>query len=157
MFYNLGSLCRRSTCAGLLSCACHLASAWLDTPPLTKALEIKSGEVCTGLHHRLGISMLPSNAHAVQCDCSAPLRPIDVDHGMRCASLAAHTTLRHDILKGILCLVVHRAGIFSTQEPALRRLPGFAGGAGTSTWRTRTPLEARGDIILAYPRGHHHR
>jgi hypothetical protein len=58
----------RSARPGLLSCACRLASSWLDTPPLTKALEIKSGEVCTGLHHRLGISMLPSNAPAVKCN-----------------------------------------------------------------------------------------
>jgi hypothetical protein len=45
--------------------------------------------------------------------------------------------MRHDILKGNLRRVVHRAGIASTQEPALRRLPGLD--------------EARGDILLALP------
>jgi hypothetical protein len=130
------------SCARLLSCACRPDLAWLDTLPLTKALELKSGEVCSGLRHRLGISVLPSNTPAVQCDCGAPLPPTYVDHGMLCLSLAAHTMLRHNILKGILRSVVHRAGIASTQEPALRRLPGLAGEAGisasgASTWRLR--------------------
>jgi hypothetical protein len=68
-------------------------------------------------------------------------------------SLAAHTTLRHDILRGILRLVVHRAGIAFTQEFALRRLPGFAGGAGTSTLGASTRVQAPGDIFLALPGG----
>jgi hypothetical protein len=105
----------RSARAGLLSCACRLASAWLDTLPLTKALKLKSGEVRTGLCHRLGVSMLPSDAPAVQCNCGAFLCPTDDDHGIRRPSLAAPTMLRHDILKGSLRCVVHRAGIASTQ------------------------------------------
>jgi hypothetical protein len=48
---------------------------------------------------------------------------------------------------------VHRAGIASTQEPALRSLPGLAGGAGTSATGASTWVEARGDILLALPRG----
>jgi hypothetical protein len=55
----------RSVRVRLLSCACRPASAWLDTLPCTLALELKSGEVRTGLRHRLGLSMLPSNAPAV--------------------------------------------------------------------------------------------
>jgi hypothetical protein len=97
--------------------------------------------------------MLPSNAPTMQCDCGVPLRSSDVDHGMLCSSLAAHTTLRHDILKGILRRVVHRAGIASTQEPALRRLPGLARGAGISASGASTRVEARGDILLALPGG----
>jgi hypothetical protein len=72
---------------------------------------------------------------------------------MRYPSLAAHTTWRHDILKGILCRVVHRAGIASTQEPALRRLSGHAEGAGNTATGASTWVEARGDILLALP-GH---
>jgi hypothetical protein len=126
--FDAGTQEGKSARARLLSCACRPASAWLDMLPLTRALELKSGEVRTGLRHRLVINMLPSNAPAVQCDCGAPLCPSDVDHGMPCSSLAAHTTLRHDILKEILRRVVHKAGIASTQEPALRRLPGLTGG-----------------------------
>jgi hypothetical protein len=48
---------------------------------------------------------------------------------------------------------VHRAGIASTQEPALRRLPGLAGGTGTSATGASTRVEARGYILLALPRG----
>jgi hypothetical protein len=135
----------------LTPCGNPSTPVWLDTLPLPKALELKSGEVCTDLLHCLGISMLPSNAPALRCDCGSPLRPTDVDHGMRCPSIAAHTTLRHDILRGILRLVVHRAGIAFTQELALRRLPGFAGGADTSSLGASTRVQARGDILLALP------
>jgi hypothetical protein len=124
--------------ARLLSCACRPATTWMDTLSLTKSLELESGEVRTGLRHRLGISMLHSNAPAVQCDCGSPLRPTHVDHGMRCPSFSAHTTLRPGILKGILGHVVNRAGITSTQEPALSRLPGLAGG-GASPLRALAP------------------
>jgi hypothetical protein len=63
--------------------------------------------------------MLPSNAPAAECPCDAPLRLKDVDHGMWCASLAAHTPLRRNIQNRILRRVVHRAGIASTQDPPL--------------------------------------
>jgi hypothetical protein len=56
------------------------------TFPLSRALELKSREVRTGLRHRLGLSMLPPDAPAVQCTCAATLRPCDSDHGMRCLS-----------------------------------------------------------------------
>jgi hypothetical protein len=72
---------------------------------------------------------------------------------MRCSSLAALTTLRHDILKGILRRAVHRAGIASTLEPPLRRLPGLAEGASTSADGASIRVEARGDILLALPQG----
>jgi hypothetical protein len=63
---------------------------------------------------------------------------------MRCPSVAAHTTLRHDILKGILRRVVHRAGIASTASLAL---PGaLASGASNR-------VEACQDILLVLPRG----
>jgi hypothetical protein len=60
--------CKEGARARLLSCACRPSSAWLYTLPCTPALELKSGEVRTGLRHRLGLSMLPSNAPSVQCD-----------------------------------------------------------------------------------------
>jgi hypothetical protein len=44
--------------------------------------------------------------------------------------------------------VVHRAGIASTQEPALRRLPGLAVGADISALGASIRVEARGDILL---------
>jgi hypothetical protein len=97
--------------------------------------------------------MLPSDVPAVQCDCGEPIHPTDVDHGIWCPSLAAHITLRHDILQRILRRVVHRAGIASTQEPTLSRLPGLARGAGISTSSASTRMEARGDILLALPGG----
>jgi hypothetical protein len=74
---------------------------------------------------------------------------MDTDHGMRCSALAAHFTLRHDILKGILRQAVHRAGIASTLELPLCQLPGLNAGAGTSAEGSVIRPEARGDILLA--------
>jgi hypothetical protein len=143
----------KRTRARLLSCACRPASAWLDTLPLSRSLELKSGEFQTTLRHRLGLAILPLNAPLVQCGCRATLHCTDTDHGMRCSALAAHFMLRHDILKGILRRTVHRAGIASTLEPPLRRLPGLAAGAGTSADGSATRPEARGDILTALPQG----
>jgi hypothetical protein len=82
------------------------------------------------------------------------LRPrLYLDHGMRCPSLAAQTTLRHDILKGILRRVVHRAGIASALEPPLRHLPGLADGAGIAADGSPLRPEARGDILMVLPHG----
>jgi hypothetical protein len=61
--------------------------------------------------------------------------------------------LRHDILKGILRRAVHRAGIASALEPALRRLSGLAEGAGTSADGSAIRVQARGDILLVLPQG----
>jgi hypothetical protein len=138
--------------ARLLSCACRPASAWLDTLLLSRA-ELKSGEFQTALRHRLGLAILPLNAPTVQCGCRATFHRTDTDHCMRCSALAAHFTLRHDILKGILRRAVHRAGIASTLEPPLRRLPGLAAGAGASADGSAIRPEARGDILMALPQG----
>jgi hypothetical protein len=137
--------------ARLLGCACRRASAWLVTLPLSRALELKSGEVQTGLRRRLCLTMLLFNAPAMQCCCGAALRHTDFDHAMRCSALAPQLTLRHDILKGILQRAVHRAGIAFTLEPALCRLPGLAAGAGTSADGSPIQVEARGEIIFAMP------
>jgi hypothetical protein len=151
--FDAHSVDGRSARARILSWACHPASAWLDTLPLTRTLELRSGEVRTGLRHRLGLSMIPPNAPLLLCSCGAALNGNTADHAMRCSSLAALTTLRHDIVKGILRRVVHRAGIASTLEPPLRRLPGLAEGASTSADGASIRVEARGDILLALPQG----
>jgi hypothetical protein len=79
--------------ARLLSCTCRPASAWLVTPPLSRALELRSGEVQTGLKHHLSLTMLPSNAPAVQCCCGAALCHTDFNQDMRCSALASQLTL----------------------------------------------------------------
>jgi hypothetical protein len=71
---------------------------------------------------------------------------------MRYPSLAAQTTLRQDILKGILPHVLHRAGIASALKPALRRLPGLTDHAGIGADGSALCMKARGDIITALPR-----
>jgi hypothetical protein len=72
---------------------------------------------------------------------------------MRCRALAAQLTMRHDILKGILCRAVHRAGIASALEPPLRRLPGLEAGSGTAADGSATRVEARGHILMVLPQG----
>jgi hypothetical protein len=94
----------------LLSCACCPASAWLVTLPLSRALELQSGEVQTVLQHCLGLAILPLTAPTMQRGCGSTLHRLDTDHGM--------FTLRHDILEGILRCAVHRAGItFALETP----------------------------------------
>jgi hypothetical protein len=151
--YDLSTDGGKRARARLLSCACRPASAWLVTLPLSRALELKSGEVQTGLRHRLGLTMLPPNAPAVQCCCGAALRHTDFDHAMRCSALSSQLTLRHDFLKGILRRAVHWAGIASTLEPAFRHLPGLAAGAGTSADGSPIRVEADGDVLLTMPQG----
>jgi hypothetical protein len=139
--------------ARLLSCACRPASAWLDTLPLSRALELKSGEFQTTLQHHLGLAILPLNAPTMQCGCGSTLHCSDTDHGTPCSALAAQFTQRHDILKGILFRAVHKSGFASAIEPPLRRLPGLAAGAGTSAHGSAIRPKARGDILLALSQG----
>jgi hypothetical protein len=63
------------------------------------------------------------------------------------------TTLCHDILTGILCHAMHWAGIASTLEPPLQRLPCLTNGPGTSTNGSPSHPDAQGDILLAMPQG----
>jgi hypothetical protein len=102
--FDAHSVNGRSARAHILSCACRPASAWLDTLPLTRTLELKSGEVRTSLRHRLGLSMMPPNAPTLLCSCGAALNGNTADHAMRCLSLAALTTLRRDIQKGFCAM-----------------------------------------------------
>jgi hypothetical protein len=143
--YNANSVQGRSARSHLLSCACRPASPWLNTLPYTPAFELMSGEVRTGLRHRLGLSMLPSNAPAVQCDCGTTLRPTEADHGMWCLSVSAHTTLRHDILKDFaLCRAQGRHRL----HPRTRHPPPLW--PFQERWHSATGasarVEARGDI-----------
>jgi hypothetical protein len=103
-----------------------------------------------GLRQRLGTTVLLPNEPSVQCGCGATLRGTDVDHGTRCPALAAQTPLRHDTLKEILRRVLNRAGIASSLEPALCRLPDLKQGAGSSREGHSILVGARGDILLAF-------
>jgi hypothetical protein len=116
----------------LHSCACHPASSWLDTLPLSQALELKSREFQTVFRHRFGLAILPLKAPTGQCGCKATLRHTNTDQGMRCPALAAHFLLGHDILKGIFPRAVHQAGVASAPKPALSRLPSLAAAVGVS-------------------------
>jgi hypothetical protein len=63
----------------LLRCTCRPASAWLDTIPLSRALEL-NGEFQTALRCRLGLAILPLNGPAVQCGCGATLVALKVEY-----------------------------------------------------------------------------
>jgi hypothetical protein len=56
--------------------------------------------------------------------------------------------LRLEIVKRILCRVLHRPGIASSLLPALLQLPGIADGAITSAGSASTHIKARGNILL---------
>jgi hypothetical protein len=133
----------------LLSCTCGPASAWLDTLLLTWALELKSGEVKPRLQHRLGIPVCLT----VQCESGANFCRTDAEHSMRFPVLAAQTTMWHDIQKGILHRIVHKARIASTREPALHQLPGLVRGTSNSADGSGICAWARRDILLALTHG----
>jgi hypothetical protein len=148
--YDANSVQGRSARTRLLSCACSPTSAWLHTLPCTQALELKSGEVRTGLCHRLGLSMLPSNAPAVQYTCGATLCLCDGDHGMRCPSLDAQTTLRNDILTFCAGSFTGRASHQPSSHPsaASQALPTVRAS------RPMAPPSARG-LMATFSRDHH--
>jgi hypothetical protein len=95
------------------------------------------------------------NVSKLLCYCAAALSGNTAEHALRCSSLAALTTLHHDILKGILRRVVHQVGIASTLEPPLRRLPDLAKVASTSTDGASIRVQARGGHPLCPPPRHH--
>jgi hypothetical protein len=74
--YHPGTKDGKRAQARLPSWACRPASAWLDTLPLSRAHELKSGEFQASLRHRL--AMLP-----------------------RCNAAASHVTTGTDIILGL--------------------------------------------------------
>jgi hypothetical protein len=139
----------RATCARLHSRACGLALAWLSALPTTWALTLRDKEVQASLRHRFAVAQMPPNAPGVQCKCRLTLRPGDTDHAMRCLALVSQTTMRHDILQGILRRVARQAGIASSAEPTLCRLPGLTGGAAIGVVGQQERRGARGNVLLA--------
>jgi hypothetical protein len=65
------------------------------------------------------------DAPATLCTCGSRISGASTDHSLRCSALAAQTTLRHHLFKGILRRAVQQAGIASPLEPTLRHLPGL--------------------------------
>jgi hypothetical protein len=149
--FDAGTHQGRRARACLLSCACRPASAWLDKTPSPRPSSSRVGKSALSSATTSALALCPPPPPPVQCNCSASLRHADTDHWMRCPLSAAHTTLRHDILRGILRRVVHRAGIASTLDPSPRRLPGLVEGPGISATSASTRVGAQGDILLALP------
>jgi hypothetical protein len=140
--------------ARLRSCGGAASAAWLTALPRSRALELKTEEFQAALQHRLGITPLPANAVDLPCSCRTILTAGDADHAMACAKVQGAATMRHDILKGILRRAVQRAGVASTLEPPLRRLPGLHAGASAAAGTgTIGRLAGRGDILVALGTG----
>jgi hypothetical protein len=136
--------------ARLRSCACHASAAWLTALPTTHALVLKTEEFCAGMQHRLGLAPLPANAVGLPCNCRTPLTAANGDHAMVCSSVQGQSSMRHDIVKGIMRRIVHRAGVASTLEPTLHRLPGLRAGVTTPAGGGDIGrLEGRGDVLMA--------
>jgi hypothetical protein len=106
------------------------------------------------MQHRLGLAPLPAIAVGLPCNCRTPLTAADGDHAMVCISVQGQSSMRHDILKGIMLQIVHRAGVASTLEPTLCRLPGLqAGFAAPAGGGDIGNLEGRGDVLMALDTG----
>jgi hypothetical protein len=139
--------------ARLRSCAGQASAVWLTVLPTARSLVHKSEQFCTGMQHRPGLAPLPTNAIGLPCSCRVHITQADGAHAMVCTSVRGQLTMRHDLLKGIVRRVFHRAGVASTMEPTLCRLPGLqagvtapAGGGGI------TRLAGRGGVLLALER-----
>jgi hypothetical protein len=78
----------------------------------------------------------------------------DGDHAMVCISVQGQSSMRHNILKGIMRQIVHRAGVASTLELTLCCLPGLqAGVAAPAGGGDIGRLEGRGDVLMALDTG----
>jgi hypothetical protein len=67
---------------------------------------------------------------------------------MVCTSVQGQSTMRNELLKGIVRRIVRRAGVASTMEQTLRRLPGLQTGV-TALVGGGVITARRGDVLLA--------
>jgi hypothetical protein len=127
----------------LLSASCREASAWLDELATHARFEVSDTSCAVGPPAQVGPDCAP---RAMQRMSRAPLAAPSgrtMDDALQCHKRAEEMTLRFVVLKGILRRIIHRAGVASSLEPTLCRLPSQAAGgrlcataglAGTSTW-----------------------
>jgi hypothetical protein len=149
-YVDAATVAGQKTLARLRSCACQAPSAWLTALPMAPTLKLKDAESRATMQHRLGRSPLPHNTVGIRCMCAAVPSADDSDHALTCSSVQGKATMCNDVPKGILRRAIHRAGVASTLEPTLRRLPGLEAGAyGASGGIEAAGLEAHGDILLA--------
>lgn len=75
---SLHAVRKDGKCAGtlLFRCTCHPATAWLDTIPLSRALQLNR-EFQTALRR---LAILPLNGPTVQCGCRATLVALKVEY-----------------------------------------------------------------------------
>jgi hypothetical protein len=100
------------------------------------------------------MSPLPHNTVGIRCTCVAVPSADDSDHAMTCTCVKGKATMPQDTLKETQRQAIRHAGVASTLEPTLRRLPGLVAGAyGASRGTEAAGLEARGDILLALESG----
>ena len=133
--------------ARLLSCACRPAGAWIEALPTSSELTLNDSDFRAAMRHRLGLTHLPANAPGVRCSCGETMQPGDVDHPMTCKSQCGGMQLRHNLNSNNWRLISHRAGISTSSEPLLRRLPGAQANANANR------PDSRGDILLVLPSG----
>jgi hypothetical protein len=157
----------RPTLASDMSRPTFIPATYAHTNQLTRAHHHTaycppSHLVAPGLPHtpHTGLSGLQSPI-TYACIHTSPLEPcthpLPPTHGLQPASPhPPHNpefTLRHDILKGRLRRSVLRAGIASTLEPPLHRLPSLTASAGISADGSAVCSEDRGNRLVALPQG----
>ena len=133
--------------ARLRSCSCRAASIWIDTLPVSPALQLQDAHFRTAMRLRRGLAQAPSNAPGVRCFCGTFLQPDDLDHAMTCLSIRKTVTLRHNMLTATWRRIASRSGVTSTAEPLIRQLPGAQGAAAAAR------PDSRGDLLLILPSG----
>lgn len=119
---NPDNLAGAATLARLLSAANGAASGWLNALPVAPTAVLSDGDVESALQLRLGELRLPEAAIGQRCFCKQRSQRSSADHALTCLSLSGCIAQRHDILGGIWCRVIRRAGIASSLEQVLRNV-----------------------------------
>ena len=125
--------------ARMRSCACRVASLFLDSLPTNRMLTLNDGDFVHGMRFRGGLSPLPPLDGEVICDCNARVKPGDVDHAMTCRHNADCWTLRHNIAITAWRRRVRAVGVSTSIEPVMRSLD------------RRYRDDSRGDILANGP------
>ena len=151
-FDELAASCDPANAAGkadlarLHGCSCRAASMWIETLPVSRALMLTDTDFRTAMRFRLGLTQMPSNAPGVRCDCGHYLLPTERDHALTCTRHGGTMTLRHNMITQDWRRIASRAGVSSSVEPEINKLPGFRAAPNVRP-------QSRGDILVVLPEG----
>jgi len=106
--------------ARMLSLQNRPAAAFFDTLPISPETTISTTAFHGVAKTRLGLTSAWNDPPPVTCGCGAHLSGNDADHAQTCSQASLARIWRHDVIKGAVSRIAHRAGLASHQEGRLR-------------------------------------